>query len=220
MNIISGCIRFSLIGMAIVTLSACSSAYYSAMEKVGIHKRDIFIDRVEEAKDSQQQTKEQFRSALDKFASVVTIEPSELQRVYEELQDEYDACEAQAEDVKKRIDAVEDVAVALFEEWEAELDQYTNQNLRRDVEKKLRTTKVQYKQMIKAMRKAEKKVYPVLAALKDQVLYLKHNLNARAISTLKNELSSVRSDVNALIKDMEVSINRSQQFIKDFKDAN
>ena len=31
------------------------------MEKAGIHKRDIPVDRVEDARDSQQAAKEQFR---------------------------------------------------------------------------------------------------------------------------------------------------------------
>jgi nitrogen fixation-related uncharacterized protein len=30
----------------------CSKAYYGAMEKVGIHKRDILVDRVEGARDA------------------------------------------------------------------------------------------------------------------------------------------------------------------------
>ena len=33
----------------VLMLASCSSAYYSAMEKVGIHKRDIMVDRVVDA---------------------------------------------------------------------------------------------------------------------------------------------------------------------------
>ena len=36
-----------------MALSGCQSAYYSAMESVGVHKRDILVDRVEETKESQ-----------------------------------------------------------------------------------------------------------------------------------------------------------------------
>ena len=28
-------------------LTACQTVYYSAMEKVGVHKREILVDRVE-----------------------------------------------------------------------------------------------------------------------------------------------------------------------------
>jgi hypothetical protein len=36
-------------------LSACESAYYDALEKVGVHKREILIDRIETAQESQEE---------------------------------------------------------------------------------------------------------------------------------------------------------------------
>ena len=43
--------------------------------------------------------------------------------------------------------------------------------------------------------------------------YLKHNLNAHAIASLKQELVSVEGDISALIKDMETSIKEADSFI-------
>ena len=51
----------------VLLLGGCSSAYYGAMEKVGVHKRDIMVDRVEDARDSQAAAQEQFKSALEQF---------------------------------------------------------------------------------------------------------------------------------------------------------
>ena len=78
----------------------------------------------------------------------------------------------------------------------------------------LADTRRQYKQLIDAMNRAEAKIAPVLVVFKDQVLYLKHNLNAQAISSLKGELKTVESDVTELIKAMEKSINEANAFIK------
>ncbi len=97
---------------AILFTEGCQKAFYSTMEKFGIHKRDIMVDRVEEARDSQQEAKEQFKSFLD------------------------------------------------------------------------------------------------------QVLYLKHNLNAQAIASLQSELGTVESDIAALIKEMEKSIGEANSFIR------
>ena len=104
-----------------------------------------------------------------------------MRKKYEVLSDEYDDCEARAEKVRDRIDAVEDVASALFKEWAEEINQYTSTKLKADSKKKLSATKARYAKLIKAMKKASSKMDPVLAAFKDQVLYLKHNLNAKAI---------------------------------------
>ena len=54
---------------------------------------------------------------------------------------------------------------------------------------------------------------PVLAKFKDQVLFLKHNLNAQAISSLKGELVSVEGNVELLIKELNASIKEADAFI-------
>ena len=195
-------------------IGGCQKAYYSTMEKFGVHKRDIMVDRVEKARDSQQEVKEQFQSALEQFSKVLNYKRGKLEDKYNTLKAEYDKSEAKAEEVRKRIDAVEDVSEALFDEWEDELDQYTSKSLRRDSERKLVQTRRQYEQLIKAMRRAEAKIDPVLKAFHDQVLYLKHNLNAQAIASLQNEFVAVQSDIAELIKEMEKSIGEANSFIK------
>jgi hypothetical protein len=192
----------------------CQKAYYDTMEKFGVHKRDIMVDRVEEARDSQEEAKEQFQSALEQFSTVLNFKGGKLEDKYKTLQAEYDESEAKADDVNKRINAVEDVSEALFAEWEDELDQYSNASLRRDSERKMVQTRRQYEQLIKAMHKAEAKIDPVLRAFRDQVLYLKHNLNAQAITSLQSELVGVESDIADLIQEMEKSIGEANSFIK------
>jgi hypothetical protein len=187
------------------------------MEKVGVHKRDILVDRVEAARDSQAEAKEEFASALERFASVVNFDGGELQVAYERLNASYEDCEDQAATVADRIDKVEDVAGALFVEWENELSMYSNARMRDQSASQLRDTKREYAKMVTAMRKAEKTMYPVLDVLRDQVLFLKHNLNARAIASIKTELATVKRDVAALVKQMESSITEANQFISQMQ---
>lgn len=199
---------------AVIFLAGCQTAYYKTMEQFGVHKRDIMVDRVEKARDSQEEAKEQFKSALEQFSSVLSFKGGSLEEKYNKLNDEYEASEEKASAVTDRIKAVEDVSEALFAEWETELEQYSSQDLRRNSEKKLRQTRKQYEQLIGAMKRAEKKIAPVLSAFRDQVLFLKHNLNAQAIASLQSELVSVEEDVASLIKEMEASIAEADVFIK------
>jgi Skp family chaperone for outer membrane proteins len=209
--------KYRLNLMLIVTLpillTGCSSAYYGTMEKLGYHKRDLMVSRVESARDAQQDAKEEFESALEKFSSVLKVDGGELEDKYNQLKAAYDRSNDRAETVRDRIEAVEDVSVALFEEWQSELDQYSSDTLRRSSARKLRETQRQYKQLIGAMKRAENKMEPVLVAFHDQVLFLKHNLNARAIASLQTELRSVEAEVNLLIRDMEASIKEADSFI-------
>ncbi len=197
----------------LIFLNGCQTAYYNTLEKFGIHKRDLMVERVEDARDSQEEAKEQFQSALEQFSSVLGFKGGKLEDKYKKLNAEYERSESKAEEVHKRISLVEDVAEDLFNEWEEELKQYSNETLRRDSKKKLARTKEQYAQLIKAMKRAEKKITPVLTAFKDQVLFLKHNLNAQAIASLQNELVSMQDDIKILVKEMEASIGEANAFI-------
>jgi hypothetical protein len=195
--------------------SGCSSAYYGALEKVGIPKREVMVHRVEKARDSQQEAKEQFKSALERFTALTRFQGGNLQEKYDQLQKDFDTSQAKADDVHRRIADIEDVSEALFGEWETELGQYSNPSLRRSSEQKLRATRQRYQQMIAAMKKAESRIAPVLDKFRDQVLFLKHNLNAQAIASLQNEVGSVETNVSALIREMEASIREADGFIQN-----
>lgn len=205
--------RFSFLALT-TFIAGCSSIYYSALDSVGIQMRDILVHRVVAARDTQEEAKEQFKSALKQFTALTNFKGGDLQETYEKLNDEYEDSVAKAEELRKRIDDIEDVSESLFEEWEEEIGEYTSPSLKRSSQQKLRETKKRYKKLIAAMNRAEAKTKPILAVFKDQVLYLKHNLNAQAISSLKGELTSIESDVSTLIASMEKSINEADQFIK------
>ena len=191
----------------------CQKVYYDTMEKFGYHKRDLLVSRVQEARDSQEDAKEQFQSALEKFSAVVDFKGGRLQDKYKQLKGELDRSESKAKKVGDRIDSVEDVAEALFKEWQSELEQYSNEDLRRSSEQKLNQTRQRYDQLIGTMKRAESKIAPVLTSFRDQVLFLKHNLNAQAIASLQDELVSVEANITGLIKEMEASIAEADAFI-------
>jgi len=205
------------LGLTLMALAACQSAYYSAMESVGFEKRDILVGRVENARDAQEEAQEQFASALEQFSVLIDFDGGELQAVYEDLNDEYEASESAATQVSDRIDAIENVADDLFEEWREELTQYSSASLRRDSERKLKDTERRYQQLITSMKRAEKRMAPVLDALRDNVLYLKHNLNASAIGALQGELSTIEADVSRLIAEMNTAIAESDAFIDSLR---
>lgn len=201
--IISGCL----------SLSACQSAYYGAMEKVGYHKRDIMLDRVQDAKESQQDAQKQFSSALEELQSLLQIDSSNLQDSYEKAKEEYESAQSAADEVSNRIERVEDVADALFEEWQDEIDEISKASLRNNSLNKLKETQRLYARLIKSMRRAEAKMPPILTSMKDNMLYLKHNLNAQAIGAIKGEFDNLQTDISVLLKAMNKSIEDSNRFI-------
>ena len=194
--------------------SACDTAYIAAMDKMGYAKRDLLSSRVKSARDAQEEAKKDIQSALDQFGKVVAYQGGDLEATYKNLNSELQSSEDGAGTVRKRIRDVESVADALFSEWETELSQYSSADLRRKSEAKLTQTKTRYKDMLGAMNQAEQRIDPVLRPLHDQVLYLKHNLNARAPTVMKGELVKVDAQVDRLVREMNRSIAEDDKFIQ------
>ncbi len=204
---------FAILFAALAITSGCQSVYYGAMEKMGSHKRDILVDRVEEAKDAQEEAKEQFASAFDEFLAVSEVDLGDLKSAYERIQDSFDQSEKDAKAVWERIDAIKRVGKALFKEWEAELEQYTNQDLRQASEDQMNQTRLLYLKLVDAMEGAAEKMTPVLNAFRDQTLFLKHNLNAQAVAALNKTSIGLRDEVDLLIQQMTASIEEANAFI-------
>ena len=205
--------------VAWLLLGSCQSAYYAAAEKVGFAKRDILTSRVKSARDSQADAKKEITDALTEFGNVVNYQGGELEVQYDRLREQLADSERAAESVHSHIANVEDVADALFTEWAGELDKYSSASLRSKSEQQLRQTRARYGEMIGAMHRAEGKLEPVLVPLRDQVLYLKHNLNARAIAGLKGEVASVDKQVAQLVDELNKSIAEADRFIAELESA-
>src|SRR5512136_1245038 len=129
-------LRLFILPLIILGLSGCSSMYYGTMEKLGVHKRDIMVDRVKAARDTQNEAKQQFLTAMEQFKSVVNFQGGDLEKEYEKLNATLKKTESEAADVRNRISAVEDVSQALFSEWRAEIKQYSSDTLRRSSQQK------------------------------------------------------------------------------------
>lgn len=195
-------------------LAGCDRMYYGTMKKFGVEKRDILVKRVRDARKAQQEAKEEFQTALEKFRTVIDVEGGPLEDKYNTLNKELERSESRAKDVHDRIGAVRDVSRDLFKEWEKELKQYSNSSLRAESQRELNDTRRRADGLIAAMTRAEDRIDPVLRPLRDRVLFLKHHLNAQAIGALDKELVRVRANVDSLIADLERAIAEADAFAK------
>ena len=205
--------------LALALLCGCTRVYYAGLETLGVPKRDLLERRVEKARDAQVDVKDQFASALERFRATVHVEGGDLEARYDALSGELQRCESRSSALRERIDAVEDVAEALFSEWEDELEQYQRADLREASARQLADTRARYHPMIAAMKRAHRRVEPVLASLRDIVLAMKHRLNARALGDVQGELASVEREVDALVAAMNASIDQATKFLDSDSDS-
>ena len=191
----------------------CRSAYYSAWEQFGVYKRDLLKKKVTAARDDQQAAAEQFKDALTRLKELSGFEGGNLEKVYTSLNRDYERSAERAEAVHKRVREVESVAADLFAEWEKEIQEITTASLRDSSQQKLRETRRRYEELHTALKRAEGSMDPVLTRFKDQVLFLKHNLNAAAIASLKGETMNIQGEISKLLADMNAAIAQADKFI-------
>lgn len=213
--------RFLLVALLALAASAgvagCQSVYYATLEKFGVEKRDLLKRAVIAARDDQKEAQVEFKDALTRMKEMYGSQGTALESTYSKLKSDLDSCTSQASDVHKRIQDMDQVANDLFSEWEKEIGQFTNPTFASESRRQLSDTRSRYSQLATALRSAESTMDPVLRSLTEHVLFLKHNLNAAAIASLKGEATQITTQIDTLIRQMNTSINEADAFIKSLK---
>ncbi len=207
----------AVLALAAGLTAGCDRVYYGTMKKFGVEKRDILIDRVRDARKAQHEAQEEFKTALERFREVVEVDGGTLEKKYDQLNGQLERADRRARTVHDRIKSVEDVADDLFKEWRKELGQYTDRGMRAESERELQATRKRTDALIAAMRRSEQRIDPVLRPLRDRVLFLKHNLNAKALGALTSELTAVEGNVDELVAELQTAIAEADAYLKEME---
>jgi Skp family chaperone for outer membrane proteins len=214
------CVPIVLLAFALIS-GGCGTtrkAYYNAWEKFGYAKRERLVDNVKAARQEQVDAKKQFATALEQFKSVVNFSGGDLEGMYNKLNREYERSDAEAGRVRSKVQSVKNVAAALFDEWKGEIGQIQGDStLQRKSQELYDRTRQSYGEMISRMDTAAASMDPVLTKFKNRVLFIKHNLNAQAIASLKGTEVELGGDIDRLIREMNASIQEADDFIRELE---
>jgi hypothetical protein len=201
------------LGVMLVSLVGCTSSYYKAMKTLGKEKRDILVSRVKDSKKDQQQAKEQIKTTMESFQALTGFQGGQLEKNYKKLNSEYEKAADSAQKLHNRIDSIDQVSGDLFKEWQKEIDGMQDKKLKTQSSAMLRQSRLSEAGYVKAMRQTEARMTPVITAFRDQVTFLKHNLNARAIGSLKGTSAKMSTDVDVLMISLDGSMAQADALI-------
>ena len=208
-------LQFLALILSVGLLAGCQTAYYSAWETFGVHKRDLLKKFVVAARDEQKETSQEFQNALDRLRKLYAFDGGNLDRIYSEVKSDYDGLKERSDSVKKRVKEVHEVAEDLFKEWEKELKEYSSEELRAQSRRRMYETRSRFEDLSASLKRAEATMDPVLSRLKDQTLFLKHNLNSQAIASMRGESASIQAEILKLISEMNAAVKKADSFIKE-----
>jgi chromosome segregation ATPase len=208
---------FIALAIIVLTFTSCRSIYYSAMEEIGFEKRDLLRSAVKAARSEQEDAGKEFKDALAQLRSIYGSSGSNLERAYDKLKAEYDSCDAETKAVKGRIAEMDRVASDLFSEWQKEIGEMGDASLASTSRSRLSETRTRFASVSSALHSSYNTMPPVLAKLRDHVLFLKHNLNAEAIGALRGKADIIQGDIQALLGRMNQAITEADGFVKTLK---
>jgi hypothetical protein len=199
--------------LLVLLLSGCKSTYYKTMRTLGKEKRDILVQRIKDAKKDQDQTKQQLQTTMESFQALTGFQGGSLEKSYKRLNSDYESAASQAGKLHDKVQSIDQVSKDLFNEWQGEINDMDNGKLKSQDTLMLRNAKSRQATYMRAMRATEDRITPVLKAFRDQVLFLKHNLNARAIGSLKTTSAGLQNDVADLIQSIDASSQEADKLI-------
>ncbi len=202
-----------LTGMVLGAMGCNNSLGYNLQEAMGTPKRQVMVSRVQDTRDSMKDTKKAFASALQQFGSVYKEGGSKLENKYVILKKEYENCNSKASELRRQIANVKSIGQVLFAEWQKELDQFTNEQMRKLSETKMQQTREKYVAMTTGMDRVSARMTPALNSMNDQLLNIKHSLNALITVSLEEELIQLRTHTDSLMAEIDSAVEHCNTFI-------
>jgi hypothetical protein len=202
-----------------ISLSGCSNLYYDLNERAGNPKRNIMQESVKDARNSQLAVKETFKTTLELLTHIGTIESSDLEKSYKQLENSYQDTDRQAIKLREQIAQIESVSKALFAEWTTDIKTYQSAELQRQSEAQLHDAQTRCSETIVVMKKAASKMEPIVISFHDRVLFLKHNLNNSGTIGTQDSVEQLEANVDTLIVAMDESIAQADTLLKNLQVA-
>ena len=183
------------------------------METIGIDKREIMFERIEDASDSAVINSHRIDEVYQIYRGMLFEEQGDLHVAHDRLTFFLDLCEDGADDYRSRIEKIQAVATPMFEEWKAESGDILDDELRRKSRTNFTKAVTQYEQLMRAMRAVDSETTPLLRRFTDHVLFMKINLNTNAWEPLRKHNEDFESELSMLTRRMDVVQERIAKFL-------
>lgn len=205
--------KFLIILLSFSLFSSCSTVYYNLWETLGKEKRDLLEMNMQSANEDQEDIEKEYKDSLDRIRKKYSFKEGELEQTYDRLSDDYEDIKNKQDDFSEKLKLISDIAYDLFDEWKKEARALDNKTYKRNSLRKLSSTKSSFSAVLANMKKVESRSSRILKKFHDQVIYIKHNLNAKIVGNLRTELNLLESEMTELIKEIQASRVQATKFI-------
>jgi septal ring factor EnvC (AmiA/AmiB activator) len=183
----------------------------------GFKQTDKLISKSQDTITSIRSTKYQVESTLEGYNAIIDGKVPNNRKAYKTLVKDIQKCENQADKVGDRIVAMQTAASTYFSDWETSIAGITSDELRAKSEMRLKETRANYDEILKAAQKAGDEFKPFITNLHDQVTFLGHDLNPSAIADLKDEAAKLNSKGDKVFSAVDGTIEVASKYTNSLK---
>ncbi len=175
---------------------------------------DRLAEEVREARTEQAEAQDEFTTAFHLFQRLTAPQAVELENLDDDLKDSIEDCNEAASRLSERVAVIRTDSELLFNEWRAELEQFSSEDLREKSESMLLDTEQRAGRVIATLERVQAKMEPVLLKLQDYALFFNHNLNPRAIATLEDTYDDFDRELKALDAEIATAQDEMNSFLE------
>ncbi|MGB5815826.1 MAG: DUF2959 family protein [Thermoanaerobaculia bacterium] len=183
----------------------------------GFKQTDKLISSSQSTISQIRSTKLQTEATLDGYNAIIDGKVPDNRKAYKALVKDIGKCENQADKVGNRIVAMQTAASTYFSDWEASIAGITSDDLRAKGEARLKETRANYDEILKAAQKAGDEFKPFITNLHDQVTFLGHDLNPSAIADLKDDAAKLNAKGDKVFSAVDDTIEVASKYTISLK---
>jgi len=183
-----------------------------AAAQAGVKQAENLVKKTEASAKAITEAREQIKTTLDGYNALIEGNVEDTKKAYGNLQKEMDRSDDRAEDVGKRIDEMNVEADKYFADWTRSLDGISSPDLRARSEERMKDARSRYDQILATTGKAGDMFASFIQNLRDQVTYLGHDLNPRALASLEGDATKLNTAAESFFGKIDSAIDEATSY--------
>lgn len=208
-----------VVGLLLLVLPGIAHAQIFGSDPESLKRTDKLIEGAENLIKEAVKARNEIEKTLTSYNALFAGDVQDVRKAYKDVEKGLESTEKQRDEVKKRVDSMKVEADAYFASWNESLQQIGSDNLRKRSEDRMNETKSHFNGVLAAVADARGAYEPFAANLKDQWVYLGHDLNADGIASLKPDADELNSKARNLFKSIDDGMKKADEYVESLKSS-
>ena len=206
-----------LLLMFVVVLLLAAGVGSPASAQSANKQIDKLIDRAGDMVSAMRAARLQIGTTVDDYNTIIDGKAEENRAAYKQLQKSLKKSEKSAAAVGEQAEKMDLAASEYFASWEASLSEFTSDEMRARSEERMKETRQRYDGILQAGREAGDAFRPFVTLLKDQIVFLGHDLNPAAIEDLQDEAEKLNSQAEEVFSKVDETYRSALRYRASLK---